>query len=457
MRNRYPIEIAKHRKETIYYPTDFGENDEIHTIAFGSCSIPVNCSIHPEGKNCLVLSEDISKQLSIPNVNNRNPLHLFLHNGTINIGPLVGIITSGFTPIQMRPVGERSYFFEKLLSVQKSVGALSFIFGEQHIDWEHGLISGYFYDEGQWEVRKVPFPHVIYDRLPNRRAEKRLSFTKVKKKLQNEYFIPWFNPGFFNKLDVNERLLKVPEVKQYLPETYQFTTVSIIERMLADYRHVYLKPMNGSLGLGIHQIIYDKKNNVYYCRYHDHEKANRLQKFNSLETLMSHIFANKYLENMLVQQGIHLLRINDRKVDFRVHTNKDETGEWRVSAIAAKVADIRSATTHLKNGGSVQTLAQVFPQTDKQKIYKEKLSAAALALSSALENQTPGIIGEIGFDLGIDTKGNIWLFEANSKPGRSIFLHPNLTDVDLLTRKLTLAFSIFLSEKVISHPEEVFN
>ena len=37
-----------------------------------------------------------------------------------------------------------------------------------------------------------------------------------------------------------------------------------------------------------------------------------------------------------------------------------------------------------------------------------------------------GHIGEIGFDLGIDQTGAIWMFEANSRPGREIFQHVSL-------------------------------
>jgi len=67
-----------------------------------------------------------------------------------------------------------------------------------------------------------------------------------------------------------------------------------------------------------------------------------------------------------------------------------------------------------------------------------------------------GIIGEIGYDFGIDTNGDIWLFEANSKPGRSIFKHPDLKEFDVLTRKLSLSFAVFLTEKAMKTPEELF-
>ncbi|MGZ4162161.1 MAG: YheC/YheD family protein, partial [Neobacillus sp.] len=103
----------------------------------------------------------------------------------------------------------------------------------------------------------------------------------------------------------------------------------------------------------------------------------------------------------------------------------------------------------------IKTLEEIFPK-ELSVLYTEKLTTAALLLSKALERNIEGIIGEIGFDLGIDKNGDVWLFEANSKPGRSIFSHPELKDFDLLTRKLSIAFAVFLTEQSLLHPEELY-
>ncbi|MFL6561575.1 MAG: YheC/YheD family protein, partial [Bacillus sp. (in: firmicutes)] len=108
-----------------------------------------------------------------------------------------------------------------------------------------------------------------------------------------------------------------------------------------------------------------------------------------------------------------------------------------------------------RSGGDIKTMEEIFPN-DECILYTEKLSNAALLLSGALDRHVEGIIGEIGFDLGIDRNGDIWLFEANSKPGRTIFTHPELKDFDLLTRKLSIAFAVFLTEQSLLHPEEIF-
>ncbi len=455
MKKQYRIDISDHlERGTVYFPAELSNHHAPTRISFGTFAIQATCYPHPDGKNTLVLSPDIAEDIKFPSLD--IPFHLFIAEKTIHIGPLIGIFTSGFTPFAMRPIGERSMFFSKLLSVKKFVGALPFVFGEQHINWEEGTIEGLIYHKNGWESIILPFPNVIYDRLPNRRSEKKAALRKVKDRLQSEYLIPWYNPGFFNKLDVFEKLESVDAVSSLLPETHPFTSFSMIERMLSLYGHVYVKPMNGSLGLGIYQVLYDREQNHYYCRFRDTDEINRLRKFETLESLMKHTFPNNKLNHLIVQQGIHLLRHERCPVDFRVHTNKDENGRWKVTAVAAKVAGPGSVTTHVKSGGCIKTIEEVIEGKEEQKKLLQKLSEASLLLSHVLENHMEGIVGEIGFDLGVDREGKVWLFEANSKPGRSIFKHPDMKEFDLLTRKLSLAFGVFLSEQAIKQPGEVF-
>jgi hypothetical protein len=452
MRKRYTIDIAENSHLVVYCPQELLKDNVIKKIAFGSKAIEADFRPNPKKYNGIVISKEIQELLLFPNFELK--LHVFVEQQVLNIGPLVGIFTAGFTPFPHRPIGDRTNFFSKLLSVKTNVGALPFVFGEQHINWENGTISGYFYHDNHWQSMEVPFPHVIYDRIPNRKSERNPKLVKVKETLQKDYLIPWYNPGFFSKLDIYERLQQDHTVAVYLPETHPFTSFSLIEDMLSKYGHVYLKPINGSLGLGVHQILYDKTQDDYYCRYQDRDGVNRLRKFSSLEGLFQTVLHNRNLEKMLVQQGIHLLRQEQRPIDFRIHTNKDDAGVWHVTALAAKLAGPGSVTTHARSGGEVKTVSELFQQDDL-KLNTEKLINTALLLSKSISNNMEGIIGEIGFDLGIDKHGDVWLFEANSKPGRSIFSHPELKDFDKLTCKLSLAFAVFLTEQAILHPEEV--
>lgn len=453
MKSHYPIETFEEDRMVVYYPPELTPPYLVDKITFGTFTIEAECRPHPNGKNSLSLSSKAAKALKM--AGHPVSLHVFFQDGTMYIGPLLGIFTAGFTPSLVRPIGERTLFFSRLLSVKKTVGIHAFVFGEEHINWQEGTINGLFFNEEEWVSIEVPFPNVIYDRLPNRRYERKTGLIEIKNRLQKEYLIPWYNPGFFNKLDIYEKLADDPTARQYLPETYPFSSLSLIERMLSDYGHVYLKPVNGSSGAGIHQIIYDKTENHYYCRYQV-SGQNRLRKFATLEALFANVFKKRRPNTMLAQQGIHLIRIDQKPVDFRVHTNKDHQGKWNITALAAKIASRGSATTHIRNGGSIKTIQEIFPNKEEQAEIIDKLTEACLTLSKCLEKKVDGIVAEIGFDLGLDRDGKVWLFEANSKPGRSIFKHPRLRNFEILTRKLSLAYSIYLTEQSITQPEEMF-
>lgn len=452
MKKFYRLEIVEDEKEFIYLPKDLQKPpSEKIRICFGT-KVEENLSnIHMNRRNILSISSALAEKLLVPS--QAKSCHLFISGDTYIIGPLIGIFSSGFTPFPLRPIGKRTEFFAKLLSLQDSLGVITYVFGEQQIDWDSGIISGYYFSENKWKINQFPFPNVIYDRLPNRRSEKNPSYRKAKKKLQRDYLIPWYNPGFFNKHEIFEYLKQNKDAKPYLPETEVFTSIDQLKAMLNRWKNIYLKPMNGSSGKGIYQFIQDK-DQVYYCRFHD-QKGNHLLKVKNLHEFVSSRFSKRTFPQMLLQQGISLLRHDNRPLDFRVHTNKYLDGQWKVTAMAAKVAGKGSVTTHLKNGGEVKSLEEIFPEPALLETYQSKLEQAALTLSQAVDTQIDGIVAEIGFDFGIDREGRVWFFEANSKPGRSIFIHPDLKKFEQLTRKMSLLFSVYLMEKSILDEEEL--
>lgn len=451
MKKLYPIEYISTAENTIFIPDTCEVALPLHYASFGTKKTAAIIKKQKSAKNIISISNNLKNTLQLPDYS--STIHLFFDVDTLYLGPLIGIFTCGFSTGKAKPIGERSLIFSKLLAVQKTAGVIAFLFGEQHINWEKETINGLFYTEGQWEMAEVPFPNVIYDRIPNRKSENLPRIQRTKKRLQEEFHIPWYNPGFFNKLDIYERLLQESSISDYLPETHAFTSFAIVERMLSNFGHVYIKPKNGSLGKGIYQLLYDRKEDMYYIRFNDEKGEKRLQRFETLEKLMNHTFSKVNINNFIIQQGIHLVRSEQKPIDFRVHTNKNKDGIWEVTAIAAKIAGNGSVTTHLNKGGSLKALEELDAISLDTEEMLQKLKNASLKISEALEKQINGIIGEIGFDIGIDRKGRVWLFEANSKPGRSIFKYPALKKYDVLTRKLSLEHSIYLMEQTIKKLE----
>ncbi len=413
-------------------------------LCFGSRRSFCTVSPHPENREEYVLSEDIWKVLGIPA---EIPIHLFEKGHSLHLGPLIGVFTAGFTKDSMRPIGERSMYFAKLLSSATTSGAFGFVFGAHQINWKTGSIKGLMYNKRGWQRVTVPIPDVVYDRLPNRSSEAIEQVSNTMQKLQSQYFTPWFNPGFFDKWTMFNKLHKDHTVKRFLPETVLNPKSDVISRMLQDYEQIYIKPANGSLGLGIQQILKPANEKYYYCRFRS-EKENRLRRYTSLARLIKTQYPNG-MKGLIVQQGIELHRLHHRAMDYRVHTNKNKDGKWEVSAIAAKIAGAGSLTTHMASEGTVKTIGELTSEFGISKQVETDLMEAALQLSRAIDENLRGFIGEIGFDLGITKDGDIYLFEANSKPGRGIFSHPRLKNEEARTRTLPMEYAIYLAKSAI--------
>ena len=131
-------------------------------------------------------------------------------------------------------------------------------------------------------------------------------------------------------------------------------------------------------------------------------------------------------------------------IDFRFHMHKNSKNRWSVVGIGAKSrsgASQRISRTGLLDDAGAGARPCLRLQSSRG---AGRAKDAAIAMSEAIENHHPHLLGEIGFDIGIDDNERIWMFEANSKPGRSIFNHPSLKG------KEKHRWSIFLNTVCIS-------
>jgi hypothetical protein len=400
-----------------------------------------------KSKHVVAISADIWEKLSIPFP---QKVHFSVKNNSLHIGPLVGLFTTGVYPHPQNPVGRRTKLVQRYLQVQKNTQAFYFVFGPEDISYTTRRINGHFlHKKGNgitWKRHSIPFPNVAFDRVPNRTSEKMASVAKSKALLEN-YGVKLFNPGFFNKWTIHQRIHDQEDIQTYIPETIFKPNRDQLVPLLKRHRTLYLKPAGGSLGLGILQLYYEPNQGVL-ARYRGKGK-NELKRFTNISSVLKHFFSSKSLTRYIAQQGIDLIQLNGRPIDFRVHTNKDQSGKWQMTAVAAKVAGKGSVTTHMRTGGKVLSYQEVikhcFSSGLESKVLKN-LETAALTLSRVIDEKLPGHIGELGFDIGIDQSGHPWMFEANSKPGRHVFIHNSMKESEFLTRKMILDYSLYLAE-----------
>lgn len=82
---------------------------------------------------------------------------------------------------------------------------------------------------------------------------------------------------------------------------------------------------------------------------------------------------------------------------------------------------------------------------EKASIIAKDIEEATIKLASAIEFPLNKPIEELRLDIGVGTDGKVWMFEANSLPGRSIFKHPSLKNSDNYSISLLFEYAYYLS------------
>jgi hypothetical protein len=361
----------------------------------------------------------------------------------ISLGPLIGILTN-LTSSPTTPFGSKTSFIRQFMQAG-SAKSFYYAFSPRDVNWQHATVSGIFPKTGGGWVRKtMPLPDVVYNRLSSRKVEKTEGMESFKDRFVSRD-IPLFNWAFFDKWDVYN-LLKDHDASRFVPESRINPSAEQIREMLDKHKFIYLKPTGGSLGIGIYRITYNAKRG-YFARYRNNGK-NVLVRFSKFEGLMKMLGTGRgRLTNYVAQQGIRLIEIDSCPIDFRFHMTKNGDNQWVVAAIGAKKAGKGSVTTHVRSGGVVMTPEQVLRQIHgtRAELILNNAKETAIKLAEALEENHKHLLGELGFDIGIDQNEKIWMFEANSKPGRSIFKHPSLKDQDKASLTNLYEHSLYLS------------
>jgi len=394
-------------------------------LRLGRVSIPATMKpIKKSGKH-LYLTTGLRNSIRIPNSGNVYLLNT--NTDEVQIGPLIGVLSDASVRTSTSPFGSRTEFIKTLLREGNKKGFF-FAFAPRDINWVDDTVLGYFLnDSGAWTRKTVPLPDVVYNRLPSRRAETGTTIGTLRDRFIKRK-IPFFNWSFFNKSDVYELLKDDEEANQYVPESVMGPTAEKVKEMLEKHQFLYYKPTAGSLGIGIYRLTHNPKKG-YFARYRS-KGSNVLLRFNTFNSLMRMLQARhgRSLHNYVIQQGIRLIEIDQCPIDFRFHMHKNGSNQWVVVGIGAKKAGKGSVTTHVKNGGQLltpeQALNRAFGTRANEVLQRAK--DISISLAESIEKNYPHLLGELGFDIGIDQDEQVWMFEANAKPGRSIFKHPAL-------------------------------
>ncbi|WP_068785847.1 YheC/YheD family protein [Paenibacillus phocaensis] len=222
-----------------------------------------------------------------------------------------------------------------------------------------------------------------------------------------------------SKWKKNAVLMQSRELRAYLPETCQFSKEQL-QRMLAKYKMVYVKPVNGTWGNGVMRVEFkpNQRQGTYQFQL---EKTVRT--CGSFDELYTSIRKYKRKGRYLVQQGIDLLKYDQRRFDLRVMVQRTPQKIWKTTGIIGRLAHPKKIVTNYHSDGQlvpVETLLSPYLKEARLKSYLITLQNFGEDIANHMKISFPGL-RELGVDVAIDQKLRPWILEVNTSPDPFIF------------------------------------
>jgi YheC/D like ATP-grasp len=207
------------------------------------------------------------------------------------------------------------------------------------------------------------------------------------------------------------------ELSPYLPHT-ELVTPMIFFDLIEKYKHVILKPCLGQWGLGVVQV--SLLDGDVFEVHNERKKLTITGRKEIIDHLLQHYFSK---DTYIVQARIKLATIEDCVFDTRVMVQRDDrTSEWEITAKVVKVAsknfivtNVARAVIPLEEALENSSICHLSPNQLLTKM-DEVSMLSAMHLGEHFKDITT-----IGMDVGIDDRGDIWVFETNLVPDISLF------------------------------------
>jgi hypothetical protein len=339
----------------------------------------------------------------------RHPIQLVAEPNRILAGPIYAVLAGGsgakFNGLRMD--------FRDLMQTARSKAEFLYVLPAGHVRGDDAYWSGFVrLGTNRWISLPCPLPQAVYNRVPTRKLECSPEVAFAKRRI-SELGIPLFNPDYFNKAVIYKAIVSA-RLSHYLPDSTTEFREPFLRSMLEKHGMVYLKPAGGSIGHGImrvHQhgkqfVLEVLKNGV--CKSYD-----LFGKRHIWREVQRHRLRGPYV----MQAGKRLIEWRGRPCDFRVLVQKYRQ-RWHIVGKGVRVAGPNSITTHVPHGGSVMDAESVLHANfgDAADEVNERLDEMILACANAIDAYYGKRLGEMSMDIGIDSSGGLWFFEANAKP-----------------------------------------
>ncbi len=264
---------------------------------------------------------------------------------------------------------------------------------------------------------------VMYNRISTRVLEKNPVISRMVNDFTKAGHVIT-NPRFLTKTDLMEVWQQNKATSHLLPETVKLTSYMTLQQFLDNHQQVYVKPVAGKAGIGIFYLVAQPRQRVDVYEQGPgqlrHVGVMAVKEWYSLHSQQHgrHAF--------ILQEDANPIRFANRRFDLRLLVQRDERDKFDVTGAGIRQARAtQSITTHVPNGGSILTLADVLPTLFERHSESIQETAFLAATNAAYAVATlPGIWSEVSIDMGLKNDGTPILYEANAKPMK--FDEPNI-------------------------------
>ncbi|WP_308638967.1 YheC/YheD family endospore coat-associated protein [Paenibacillus silvisoli] len=347
------------------------------------------------------LPEHLKTEITIPDT---LPYEMYVDGANLHLGPVIAFLI----PTQMLTSGVFNDYLKYFANYQ-TVKGLIYLCSVNGINPTDKTIEGFYYNpnadgsDAPWTKGIFPYPGAAYRRI----------WVGSRNRLYDDLIVHMkgkiFNPYFLNKWELCKLLCSKPLIRDHLPVTKRVDNLQTLEKMLALYTSVYLKPANGSMGQGIMKVEKTPKGYLFINRYQ--EKTFFASKTKAWAYFRRIRKGRKYL----IQQSAALTYQN-KNVDFRVIMQKDGNQQWACSGVIARYGEVGRFYTNDISSISLgrDALRTVFHFNDEEAAQKEEEIISICTKACQLIDHKYGPFGDVGIDVTVDTNLKVWLLEINS-------------------------------------------
>lgn len=345
-------------------------------------------------------------------------------------------ITLGIAAVEQSewpPYGKQRYFFEEMVNSTRDLTVDYFFFSPFDFDNFQDEISGWVYDGVIWKKSKQNIPECIYDRAFCASTEGKARLIAFRSKMK-EANVKVLNPvDFANLLDDKK------EFHQYLSDN-QIPTLETFETdlfydsdLFNNYKSLYLKPVQGSGGIGIYVLEKDR-NSILLVNNTNTETLHFKSQKDLLEYLTFKINLNAYF----LQKKAEVVKLENAPTDLRILIQNQGFKNYQITGKALRLGQSNSMVSNLQSGGIAipyedkLDLISKKLQTSKKNL-TEKINEIAINCCEKLHSHF-GNFFETGLDILLTKDQGPIILEANTRPSRWVFTM--IADSNITKRKI---------------------